>query len=580
VLILLYLLNNSVFIYGVCNKLYTKLLWRKITKTRKEKIMNTHIDQTQENKSQSVANAVSPKQNRKESTFQFVDNRPEAIAQRKLQDMANNSPQVSQLMAFQDMANNSPQVKQAAQLQAMVDNHSSQQQQPIQKKENNTGLPDNLKTGMENLSGMSLDDVKVHRNSDKPAQLQAYAYAQGTDIHLGPRQEKHLPHEAWHVVQQKQGRVKPTMQMKGKVSVNDDAGLEKEADVMGAKALSQSSKEQVGNEIIKESNHNVTQLKIWKGKLGADATLYTENDKKANLPARIKQGSDLEHDDTKVPPKNKKHANFPKAAMANGTLAPVNKEGYVLAHKVILVDEDRMFDGGVGKSSRHAWAPDEHYLSDMDATVAACDYIDEYIEAAMSSEQDVEKWRKRAIGLGASNAVAGGTMLGLGIAAAIVASGGTLLIPLAIAGGVVAVTGIGSGVSKAGMNQSLKGGGHSKKQAGAVQTGKAAVIPGAKAAVLEGVKAASGEAAKATAAAIAAPVGGAFTAGMAMNDVRKAVKVNPKDVWKSLDWNKIKDKLRADKLRLEKLDAHQSLSTQYRLTITRIETTLSKIKNT
>jgi hypothetical protein len=109
--------------------------------------------------------------------------------------------------------------------------------EPVQRKENNTGLPDNLKTGMESLSGMSLDDVKVHRNSDKPAQLQAHAYAQGTDIHLGSGQEKHLPHEAWHVVQQKQGRVKPTMQMKGKVNVNDDAGLEKEADVMGEKAI-------------------------------------------------------------------------------------------------------------------------------------------------------------------------------------------------------------------------------------------------------------------------------------------------------------------------------------------------------
>jgi hypothetical protein len=90
---------------------------------------------------------------------------------------------------------------------------------------------------MENLSGMSLDDVKVHRNSDKPAQLQAHAYAQGNDIHLASGQEKHLPHEAWHVVQQKQGRVKPTVQMKGNVNINDDAGLEKEADMMGAKAV-------------------------------------------------------------------------------------------------------------------------------------------------------------------------------------------------------------------------------------------------------------------------------------------------------------------------------------------------------
>ena len=44
------------------------------------------------------------------------------------------------------------------------------------------------------------------------------------------------PHEAWHVVQQKQGRVKPTLQAK-RALINDDAGLEQEADVMGAKAL-------------------------------------------------------------------------------------------------------------------------------------------------------------------------------------------------------------------------------------------------------------------------------------------------------------------------------------------------------
>lgn len=200
--------------------------------------MNTHADQTQENKSQAVSAVDSQIQSGGESTFQFVDNRPEAVAQRKLQEMAYNSPRAMKLKAFQDVAKNSPQAKQTAQLQSMADNSSYQQQQPIQKKENNTGLPDNLKTGMENLSGMSLDDVKVHRNSDKPAQLQAHAYAQGTDIHLGPRQEKHLPHEAWHVVQQKQGRVKPTVQMKGKVNVNDDAGLEKEADIMGAKAIS------------------------------------------------------------------------------------------------------------------------------------------------------------------------------------------------------------------------------------------------------------------------------------------------------------------------------------------------------
>ena len=87
-----------------------------------------------------------------------------------------------------------------------------------------------------------MSDVTVHKNSDKPAQLNAHAYAQGTDIHLGPGQEKHLPHEAWHVAQQKQGRVEPTKQFKGEVPINDDEGLEQEADEMGKKA------EEVGND--------------------------------------------------------------------------------------------------------------------------------------------------------------------------------------------------------------------------------------------------------------------------------------------------------------------------------------------
>ena len=98
-------------------------------------------------------------------------------------------------------------------------------------------MPSDLKSGVEQLSGQNMSDVNVHKNSDKPAQLNAHAYAQGSDIHLGPGQEKHLPHEAWHVAQQKQGRVEPTKQLKSKILINDDKGLENEADVMGQKAL-------------------------------------------------------------------------------------------------------------------------------------------------------------------------------------------------------------------------------------------------------------------------------------------------------------------------------------------------------
>jgi len=123
--------------------------------------MYEQVEKPRENKNRAVANSISQKQNGGKSTCQFVDNRPEAIAQRKPQEM-------------------------------------------------------------ENLSGMSLDDVKVHRNSGKSAQLHAHAYAQGSDIHLASGQEKYLPHEAWHVVQQKQGRVKPAMQLKSTLSFTKD----------------------------------------------------------------------------------------------------------------------------------------------------------------------------------------------------------------------------------------------------------------------------------------------------------------------------------------------------------------------
>jgi hypothetical protein len=103
---------------------------------------------------------------------------------------------------------------------------------------NRTGLPDRLKAGVEALSGVSMDRVKVHYNSARPAQFSARAYAQGTDIHLAPGQEQHLPHEAWHVAQQAQGRVGSTARVAGGLPINDDAGLEREADVMGARALS------------------------------------------------------------------------------------------------------------------------------------------------------------------------------------------------------------------------------------------------------------------------------------------------------------------------------------------------------
>lgn len=104
-----------------------------------------------------------------------------------------------------------------------------------QRKINKTGLPDKLKSGIETMSGYDMGDVRVHYNSMKPAQFRALAFTQGTDIHVASGQEHTLAHEAWHVVQQKQGRVPVTEKMNG-VGVNSNTSLEREADIMGERA--------------------------------------------------------------------------------------------------------------------------------------------------------------------------------------------------------------------------------------------------------------------------------------------------------------------------------------------------------
>lgn len=209
------------------------------------------------------------------------DTRSENVIQGKLYDMVNESSRVTQMQSLQRMAD------------SRVGTNSFE---PIQRKGNNTNLPNNIKSGIENLSGYSMGDVKVHYNSNKPAQLQAHAYAQGTDIHIASGQEKHLPHEAWHVVQQKQGRVKPTMQMKGDVKVNDDEGLEREADVMGTKALSSKTAfNQLQSNENEGLNSGVLQCKMEKSPLNSSSGIIQMESRKDKI-ARIKRaqkGTDL-----------------------------------------------------------------------------------------------------------------------------------------------------------------------------------------------------------------------------------------------------------------------------------------------
>lgn len=181
----------------------------------------------------------------------FEDLRPQNAALLEQQNTIRNSPRQHSLQAAQAMAAGRKAKSPALAVQrksANLTDSSNYRDQvtPTQVSEtvskNKTspkskGLPAQLKMSIEMLSGLNLDQVQVETNSNKPAQLNAHAYAQGSEIHLAPGQEQHLPHEAWHVVQQAQGRVTPTMQMKSGISVNDDAVLEAEADTMGARAL-------------------------------------------------------------------------------------------------------------------------------------------------------------------------------------------------------------------------------------------------------------------------------------------------------------------------------------------------------
>lgn len=179
-------------------------------------------ERTYQNK---VARTIQQKRNG-EGALEFADNRPHGILQAVAEPVQRLEDEEKALQGKFDTA------------QREDDDELMQGKfaEPLQKK-NETGMPDNLKAGIEELSGFAMDDVRVHYNSDKPAAVQALAYTPGTDIHVAPGQEQHLPHEAWHVAQQMVARVEPTTEVGG-LPVNDNPALEHEADVMGAKANS------------------------------------------------------------------------------------------------------------------------------------------------------------------------------------------------------------------------------------------------------------------------------------------------------------------------------------------------------
>lgn len=99
-----------------------------------------------------------------------------------------------------------------------------------------------------------MDDVQVHYNSQNPRKVGALAYTQEDHVYIASGQEKHLPHELGHVIQQKMEAIRPTLYREG-FAINDEPDLEKQADEIGA-----ASSEVQSSLIKKGSISNTLQL--------------------------------------------------------------------------------------------------------------------------------------------------------------------------------------------------------------------------------------------------------------------------------------------------------------------------------
>ena len=124
---------------------------------------------------------------------------------------------------------------------------------------NRTGIPSPLRKQFETKSGVSLDDVRVHYNSASPARFGALAYTRGNQVHIGPGQERHLPHELGHVIQQKQGMVKPNLRI-NEAPVNFDPKLEEAADSMQFKFPQNACEDVIQMEFPPKDKEKLTNL--------------------------------------------------------------------------------------------------------------------------------------------------------------------------------------------------------------------------------------------------------------------------------------------------------------------------------
>ncbi|HRW63421.1 MAG TPA: DUF4157 domain-containing protein [Bacteroidales bacterium] len=139
-------------------------------------------------------------------------------------------------------------------MQAKIGDEEQQQKAAPGSTGTATHLPSHVQAKMESSFGTDFSGVNIHANSGQATNIGALAYTQGNDVHFAPGQfnpgsqkgQELIGHELTHVVQQRQGRVKPDKQGKG-MNINSNPALEKEADVMGAKAAKGEITNVIGN---------------------------------------------------------------------------------------------------------------------------------------------------------------------------------------------------------------------------------------------------------------------------------------------------------------------------------------------
>lgn len=154
-------------------------------------IMET--ERTYQNK---VARTIQQKRSG-EGALEFADNRPHGILQAVAEPVQRQEDEeealqgkfAQPLQRLGDEEDETLQGKFENTVQREEDDEEALQgkfEQPVQKK-NETGMPDNLKAGIEDLSGFAMDDVWVHYNSDKPATVQAIGIHAGYGHPCRPR---------------------------------------------------------------------------------------------------------------------------------------------------------------------------------------------------------------------------------------------------------------------------------------------------------------------------------------------------------------------------------------------------------